>query len=218
MSMSMNDDRTGDRYESPAGGTSGVHNANERDDAVGGDGLLPPPSGSAAPDSSELIDIWIDDVPVGPSVEQIGQNEEVPGEATLGEGLDLGSEDELICTLLSKGWTHDETAKEVGCSTKTVQRRVGDPLFAAEVRRRGKADVAATTAKLFQLGQAATDGLSGLLSSEDERVRLQAIRTVLEFVYRRYRVDVMEAEWSDRLAILEETLGRSDEEYGGGRR
>lgn len=172
----------------------------------------------AASATPELIDIWIDDVPAGPSVEQIEQNEEVSGGATLGEGLDLDPEDELICTLLSKGWTHDQTANEVGCSTKTVQRRMDNQAFAAEVRRRGKADVAATTAKLFQLGQSATDGLSRLLSSEDERVRLQAIRTVLELGHRRYRVDVMEAELSDRVAILEETLVGPDEDYGGGRR
>ena len=66
------------------------------------------------------------------------------------EGDDERDEqDDLMIACLAQGWTHRRVADQLGVSTKTVQRRMGEPSFAAAVSRRRRERVEQLTGQLI---------------------------------------------------------------------
>jgi hypothetical protein len=128
------------------------------------------------------------------------------------EQLELDPNDELICVLLSMGWSHKRVASEVGRSTKTIQRRMQDPEFAAEVWARRRASVAATTAQLEQLGFDAVEALRDLLGSANETVVLRAAELTLRMSNRHHRQELSYGEFRDRLTAVEDRVEKSGDQ------
>jgi len=118
----------------------------------------------------------------------------------------MTSRDEMICSLLSQGWTHVLIAEEVGCSTKTIQRLLKDSEFAAELRALRRARVSATTATLELLGATAVQQLIGLMANGDDRTRLAAAKTVLDMGRRHHRQEFMDEEFLTRLEEVEQQV------------
>lgn len=108
--------------------------------------------------------------------------------------------DEVVLAALAAGHTYSQAAKIAGLSTKTVQRRMADPLFRAELDELKLQVVQQTAASLGDAATAAVSTLKKLLVSKDEYVRLKAANSLLD-VSIRYRETL---EVSERLAALEE--------------
>ena len=118
----------------------------------------------------------------------------------------LDPRDELMIALLAVGYTHSRVAQECGVSTKTIQRRLQDSEFERLVSARRRERVAATTGRLVALTEDAIGVLQTSFSSEDERLRLQAARLLLEFSHRYHREVVIQWELSARMDQLETEL------------
>lgn len=87
--------------------------------------------------------------------------------------------DELLIACLAEGWTHQHAADQAGVSAKTVQRRMGDPQFAAAVSRRRRQRVEHLTGQLIASSDTAVSVLNDLLASDDPKVQLRAVSLVL---------------------------------------
>jgi DNA-binding transcriptional regulator LsrR (DeoR family) len=122
---------------------------------------------------------------------------------TESESTELEPRDELICALLARGWTQNRIAAEVGCSTRTIRRRLEDPTFAGEVKARRRAAVSATVTVLEHLGVDAAAELRNLLVSDNDHVRLRAIELVLRLGRQYHREDLIEADVLARLEAVE---------------
>lgn len=114
--------------------------------------------------------------------------------------------DELMAVLLAAGHTHEQVAEECGVSTKTVQRRLGNPEFASLVARRRRVRITAITSVLVRSADDAVAVIRGAMHSEDERVSLQAARWIAESGRRFHREDVREGEFADRLQNVERRI------------
>ena len=96
------------------------------------------------------------------------------------EGDDERDEqDELMIVCLAQGWTHRQVADQVGVSTKTVQRRMGEPSFAAAVSRRRRERVEQLTGQLITVSDGAVGVLQDLLTSGDPKIQLRAATVTL---------------------------------------
>jgi hypothetical protein len=87
--------------------------------------------------------------------------------------------DELMIVCLSEGWTHQRVADQVGVSTKTIQRRMGEPSFAAAVAKRRRERVEQLTGQLITASDGAVGVLRDLLASDDPKVQLRAATLTL---------------------------------------
>ena len=115
------------------------------------------------------------------------------------DGDDWAVEDELLLTGLATGLTHVEAAALAGLSSKTVQRRVRDPRFAAEVRARKAARVERITGRLVELSERAVTVLESGLGDEAAPIRLRAADLVLGWSVRLRR----ESDLERRIAEIE---------------
>jgi hypothetical protein len=93
-------------------------------------------------------------------------------------------QDDLLIELLGEGWTHQRVADSAGVSTKTVQRRMNDPAFAAVVSRRRRERVAQVSGRLITTSDRAIDVLREALESDDPKVSLRAAALVLDHGHR----------------------------------
>ncbi len=107
--------------------------------------------------------------------------------------------DELIIGGLSAGLTHADAADLAGVSTKTVQRRLADERFVAEVARRRGQQVERVTGQLSQLSVRAVDTLESALGDESPTIRLRAADLTLNWLVRLRR----EADLERRIAEIE---------------
>ena len=95
-------------------------------------------------------------------------------------GIDHEDErDDLLIACLAEGWTHQRAADQAGVSTKTVQRRMGEPRFAAAVSRRRRERVERLTGQLITSSDTAVSVLNDLLASDDPKVKLRAVSLAL---------------------------------------
>ena len=108
---------------------------------------------------------------------------------------------EVILTALAIGATHAEAAALASVSTKSVQRRLGDPAFAAELARRRAVRLDDVTGRLTGLATTALDVIADLMESGSPVVRLRAAEQALQWLTRMRRQVDVEA----RLALLEGT-------------
>ena len=117
----------------------------------------------------------------------------------LEDGDEWAVEDELLLAGLATGLTHVEVAALAGVSSKTVQRRVRDPRFAAEVRARKAARVERITGRLVELSERAVTVLESGLGDEAAPIRLRAADLVLGWSVRLRR----ESDLERRIAEIE---------------
>lgn len=109
------------------------------------------------------------------------------------------SGDEKIIAALADGKSYGAAAEAAGVSYRTVQRRMADPLFRAEVgelRRLRAEQSGATTERVETL---ALVELEQLLGDGNVYVRRDAVKIALDAAARRRETDV-----GERLAALEE--------------
>jgi hypothetical protein len=108
---------------------------------------------------------------------------------------------------LAGGATHEHAATAVGCSRRTVSRKIKDPKFCAQLDEARRQLFEAAFSRINAAGQAAASTLISLLSRETPAaVRLGASRTLLETSCKFRETREME----ERLRALEERLGRTE--------
>ena len=107
-------------------------------------------------------------------------------------------QDKAILALLTTP-TVEKAARTVDVSRGTLHRWLNEEHFRDELRRRRNAiaDAALDTFKVYVLRS--VDTLSGLLDSENEKVRRLAAKDILEYVFRVRE----QQEFESRLARLE---------------
>ena len=106
---------------------------------------------------------------------------------------------------LAEGWTHQRVAEQVGVSTKTIQRRMGEPSFAAAVSRRRRERIEQLTGQLITASDGAVGVLQDLLSSNDPKIQLRAATVTLGQASRFHQVE-QERELARRQDELERRL------------
>jgi hypothetical protein len=125
--------------------------------------------------------------------------------------------DDALAKGLAMGLGVPQAAQAAGLSERTAYRRLEDPAFRRRVDEQRAALVGETTGALAALGQRAAATLGELLRSDDKKVRLGAVRTALEFIYRANEQDTLARHLRELRAELEESRrGRTDDDPGGG--
>lgn len=106
------------------------------------------------------------------------------------EGVDRqAAADELIMAALATGHSYKEAGALANVSSKTVQRRMATPEFAAEVRRQRDEHAARITNMLTSLEEQAVQTLSQLLSADRDADRLRAAQLMLSVGHQRRQTD-----------------------------
>jgi AcrR family transcriptional regulator len=94
--------------------------------------------------------------------------------------------DEALVLALSSGVSVAKAAEQAGVSQRTVYRRLEDPAFRQKVEESRTRLVDAVIGRLAALGGVSVDQLGKLVASgESESVRLNAVRTVLQHLFKR---------------------------------
>jgi hypothetical protein len=119
--------------------------------------------------------------------------------------VDWNDSDELILSGLAAGLTHAETAELANVSSKTVQRRLSNDAFAAEVARRRGQQVERITGRLSELSSRAVDTLTDALGDDSAAIRLRAADLTLNWLVKLRR----EADLERRIAEIELELADS---------
>lgn len=111
-----------------------------------------------------------------------------------------GNQREAAALAIARGQTVKEAAKECRVGLRTLHRWLGeDPTFQQRVDELREKLFSQATGRLSGLAGQAAETLGGLLESKDEKVRLQAIRTLFEAAANFRQM----TELSRRLAALE---------------
>ncbi len=133
-------------------------------------------------------------------------------------GGDRHSADDALALDLAAGATRDDAARKAGVSPRTVFRRLADPAFRRKVEAARAELLERTVARLASLGPDSADTLQGLLQSADEKTRLGAVRTALEFMLRGHELHTLVRQVEELRRQLEETPtdGTGDVGTGGG--
>lgn len=108
--------------------------------------------------------------------------------------------DEILIQHLVAMRTHEEAAHAASCSTKTVQRRLADPEFSAELGRRRALHVAALTAKVCIAEDRAVDVVLEVMETGKDEQRLRAAALIHSWSGRLRRETDVDA----RLTLLEQ--------------
>jgi hypothetical protein len=111
--------------------------------------------------------------------------------------------DELLVTLLAEGWTHRRVASFCDISTKTIQRRLKDPVFSDQVSRRKRERLTAIAVRLTRINDKALDVLEDAMGDEDVKVRMGAAKAALDYQERYHRRAVFEADVEERISEME---------------
>ena len=156
-----------------------------------------------------------DEAPIPSSA--TGVSQAIAGEQVEADDSDRSPDDELILELLGEGFSHAQVGMHCFVSTKTIQRRLRDPAFAAEVTERRRQRVAATALRLVRMGDDAAGVISDLLVSGSDSVRLQAARLALDLGRRYHREDLLEAELADAITSVERRLDNRPSSAPGGK-
>lgn len=121
--------------------------------------------------------------------------------------VDFGQNDRLV-DWLALGYSNERAATEVGVSAKTVYRRLQDKDFRTRVSARTREIRSESMASVRGLREKAIERLGELLDSDNERVALAAIRTVLD-TSSRFHVEQAYEEIKEQLAALNSELEAS---------
>lgn len=111
---------------------------------------------------------------------------------------------EALRLALASGASIPAAAQQAACSESTVRRRLSDPAFRRSVAELRGELVSRVIGRLSALGTDSADVLSGLLQSSDERVRLGAVRTTLEHMFRGTELESVIREAEELKATVEQ--------------
>jgi hypothetical protein len=113
--------------------------------------------------------------------------------------------DSLLIAQLAGGATQEHAATAVGCSRRTIARKLQDPKFCAQLDEARRQLFEAAFSRINAAGQAAASTLISLLSRDTPpAVRLGASRTLLETSCKFRETHEIE----ERLRALEGRLGK----------
>src|SRR6516164_2260579 len=99
-------------------------------------------------------------------------------------GGDRSAANGALVIALARGATVEEAAKASGVSSATAWRRLRDPAFRLQIDQCRGEVLDAAVGRLAELSTTALDGLANLLVNDNPKLRLAAIRTVLEFQFK----------------------------------
>ena len=116
--------------------------------------------------------------------------------------------DAVLLDYLAAGWSHEQVAAAASVSSKTVQRRLRDRAFAAELGRRRAARMEALTARLSAITDDAVSVIVASFESKSSAVRLRAADLALTWALRTRRELDLEARIA-RLEHPEATVGET---------
>jgi hypothetical protein len=112
--------------------------------------------------------------------------------------------DEALIVALAAGASTVAAAAHAKCSDRTVRRRLEDSSFREAVEKARSDMVSQTVGRLSALGVLAAEGLQDLLKSQTPGIRLGAVRTALDHLFRGAMLDNLQ-----RLVLeLQEELTR----------
>ena len=112
-------------------------------------------------------------------------------------------QDRLLASFLARGWSQKAAAESVGISERTVNRRMQDRGFRAEVDRLSSEIINQACRKLGDLTTQALDRLGDLLKSKNENVSLKAARCLVSLLIPLNT----SVELRQRMEALEQKLG-----------
>ena len=92
---------------------------------------------------------------------------------------ELDPDDLILIEALAAGQTHQQAAEHAGCSSKTVQRRLRDPAFTHALRERHAERLDQLATGLEASATIALEALNELMQSENEQIRMSAVRLAL---------------------------------------
>jgi hypothetical protein len=118
--------------------------------------------------------------------------------------------DTVLIAQLAAGRTQDEAARQAGVSPKTVERRLREPAFRAQVEAARREAVTRAVSVVAEGATAAAATLRLLLQAEAESVRLGAARSLMEYA-------IKGTELTDVLARLDALEARAREPAAAGR-
>lgn len=137
-----------------------------------------------------------------------------PSEPAEAEDAGRDPDDERLIGLLAAGLSQVRAADEANISSRTVRRRLQDPGFKALVDQRKRQLHEKSWIRMIGLRDKAADVFDAALGSDDERVRLQAARSIYDLGTRirreqegedlRDRIDELEREVDQRTADQEQ--------------
>jgi hypothetical protein len=112
--------------------------------------------------------------------------------------------DSALILALASGAAIPDAARHAQCSESTAYRGMQDASFRQKVAAMRQELVSRAVGKLSALGSISTDVLHGLLSSANEKIRLGAVRTTLEHMFRGTELESVIKEVEE----LKATVGR----------
>ncbi len=116
--------------------------------------------------------------------------------------------DDRLIILLGEGRSYEAAAAMVGCSAKTIQRRMKEPAFAQAVTDQRRERVGAITGLIVGASERAVAVLSDALDSPEGNERLRAAGMLLEHG-RRFHRDEADGELLRRLLALEAKIDQT---------
>jgi hypothetical protein len=102
--------------------------------------------------------------------------------------------DDSLILSLAAGGSIPYAAQAAGCSESTVRRRLSDPAFRARIGAMRGELIAAAVGRLAMLGRKAADKLNELLDDADNKIRLGAARSVLQFMLSGHEHELLAAQ------------------------
>ena len=110
--------------------------------------------------------------------------------------------DSALALALARGMTLTDAAMEAGISFRTAIRRWTEPEFRRDVERIKTDIVSAAVAETAASMSKAAKTLTDLLDSLDERIKLQAARTVMEMALKGRQIEEIERKQQELLDRL----------------
>jgi hypothetical protein len=111
--------------------------------------------------------------------------------------------DEALALALATGLTVPDAAARALVSFRTAYRRLEDPAFCRRVDALRAEIVGRAVGKLAALGDSAAEALDALLKSVSETVKLGAVRTCFEYIFKGNEVDTLRRQLQDLRTELE---------------
>jgi hypothetical protein len=112
--------------------------------------------------------------------------------------------DEQLLLALAAGAGASQAAQQAGVSERTVRRRLEENAFRQRIAAMRSELVSRAVGRLSALGALSVDTLEGLLSSQNENVRLGAARAALDFMFKGVEQDVLAKELEELRRLVEE--------------
>ncbi len=122
---------------------------------------------------------------------------------------ELDDKHQKILVALLQSFTIREAAQKLPCAESTIYLALKDKKFMAAYREALRQQIEMTMNNVAKLGNKALSTLNEMLSPEkSDRIRLDAAKTVLEFMLKGYEVTAIQ----ERIALLEALVNKPQQE------